>query len=201
MTFESLPEEIFHIILRSCSRKDILQLSSCNRFLYNATKAARWKTFTYREGKANWKLDSDSGQYVKKLRLVHCTLSRSNQKLLSSYTFGLGELLSLVNPDQLQVINSFPDNFCLDKMVASLDHLTFLELKSVSLDDWSPLNSLGGLITLRLAWCTIADKSLAAMLDSNDHLAEMTIYMCPNLTDKWHSMIGLKTKLHTLAHR
>ena len=37
------------------------------------------------------------------------------------------------------------------------------------------------------------------MLDSYDHLEELWIKWCRNLTEKSHDMIRLKTKLHTLA--
>ena len=142
MTFESLPEEILNIILRSCSGKDIRQLSVCNRFLFNATKPSRWNYFIYDEEKVNCKLDSDRASYVKNLVLSHCAV-RSNQKSLSSYAFKLGQLLSSVNIDGLLVRNSFPENICLDEMMASLTHLTYLQLCDVKPDDWSPFNNLG----------------------------------------------------------
>ena len=142
--------------------------------------------------------EKQPGVIVKICVWIHSAV-RSNQESSSRYAFGLGQLLNSVNPVELMVWNSFPENFCLDEMMASLNHLTSLVFADVKLDDRSSFNNLGRLKTLGLMLCSITDSSLEAMLVSYDHLEELWISGCLNLTEKSHEMIGLKTKLHKLT--
>ena len=199
MTFERLPEEVLDIILRSCDMKDLCCLAGCNRFLYNATKASRWEIFTYRES-MDFKMDPDRGQHVKHIKLVHRG-QKIDRKSLSVYALGMGELLRVVNAEKLEkleVTNSFPEDFCVERMTTTWINLSVLELHKVTLDDWSSFHHLKRLEELRVQNCSINDSSLEGMLKSYENLEGLFVFSCKQLTKNSLHIIGMKTKLVTL---